>query len=154
MPFWRLYYHIVWATKGREPWLCGEVERMVHGAIVGKANEMRLKVYATGNADDHIHVLVSIPPALSVAKVVGLLKGASSHYVNASGKIPWRFAWQEGYGVVTVGERLLSTAVAYVRSQRQHHAEHTVYEYYETGGGAADPAVVTVGGEAEGHPKG
>ena len=132
MSFWRLYYHIVWATKGREPWLNGELERLVYGAILGKAEDVGVKVHAIGNADDHIHVLVSIPPADSVGTVVGLLKGASSHYVNDSGKVAWEFAWQEGYGVVSVGERSLRDAVDYVRNQRKHHAGQAVYAYYET----------------------
>ena len=134
MPYWRLYYHVVWATKGREPWLSGELERMVYGAILGKARDEHLKVHAIGNVDDHIHVVVSIPPSQSVARAVALIKGVSSHYVNTSGKVPWQFAWQEGYGVVSVGERSLRAAIEYVRGQRQHHAEHTVHALYETTG--------------------
>ncbi len=42
MPFWRLYYHVVWGTYQREPLLVGEIERQVYGALLGKAAKARL----------------------------------------------------------------------------------------------------------------
>ncbi len=51
--------------------------------------------------------------------------------MNNSGAIDWHFEWQEGYGVISLGERSLPRAVAYVANQRVHHAEGSVIRYYE-----------------------
>jgi len=132
--FWRLYYHLTWATSHREPWLKGRVKRMVYGTISRKAEELRVLVHQIGNAEDHIHLVVSIPPSISVAHCVRNLKGASSHYVNARGKLDWHFEWQRGYGVVSLGERSLPRVKSYVRNQRVHHAEGTTISYLERSG--------------------
>ena len=131
MSYWRLFYHLVWATREGEPWLNGEIERMVYGVILGKGADLGVVVHQIGNADDHIHVLTSIPPRIAIAECARQLKGASAHYVNNSRAIDWRFEWQEGYGVFSLGERSLPRAVAYVAHQRVHHAEGSVIRYYE-----------------------
>jgi putative transposase len=53
------------------------------------------------------------------------LKGASSHFVNSEFHPETAFAWQRGYGALTVGERHRSVAEAYVNQQKQHHARQS-----------------------------
>lgn len=131
MAYWRLYYHLVWAAYQRNPWLVGDVERMVYGALLGKAEELGVIIHQIGNTDDHIHVVASIPPKIAVSECVRHLKGASSHYVNVNaGPVP-RFKWQDGYGAITLGERSINSVVAYAREQRRHHAQQTTIAYYE-----------------------
>jgi putative transposase len=79
---------------------------------------------------DHIHVVISIPPKVAVAKLIGQLKGASSHHINdkyANGS----FAWQAEYGVVSFSEKALPTIMKYVKNQKEHHAQNTVKETLE-----------------------
>lgn len=64
----------------------------------------------TGGYIDHIHLLVAIPPKHSVAGIVKRLKGSSSYYLNTSGLSAEPFAWQRGYGVLTLGESQLPRA--------------------------------------------
>jgi putative transposase len=56
--------------------------------------------------------------------LIGHLKGARARLINAELSPEPPFAWEEGYGLFTVGPRQLSTAVSYVRSQKQHHAQN------------------------------
>jgi hypothetical protein len=97
---------------------------------------------------DHIHLVVAIPPKRSVAKVVKRVKGASSHYVNEQQVMDEHFAWQEGYGVFTLGETQREAAVAYVRRQKIHHQEHTTNAWLERSQrleeGPADSGLATV----------
>ena len=123
MAFWRLYYHLVWATKNRDHLIQSEIEGRLYGYIVSKAAELGVYVYAINGWYDHIHLVVSIPPKHAVAYVVKRLKGASSHDLNDSGVLGYHFAWQRGYGALTVGERQRSVAEAYVADQKHHH-EH------------------------------
>jgi putative transposase len=129
MTYWRTYYHIVWATKYREPLITPEVEATLYPAIVGKACELGAIVYTLNGIVDHVHLVVAIPPRLAVAAVVGDIKGRSSHVV--SHHLPADFAWQIGYGVLTFGEKHLPWVVDYVQHQKEHHAAQTLYSRLE-----------------------
>jgi REP element-mobilizing transposase RayT len=129
MTYWRTYYHIVWATKYREPLITLEVEATLYPAIVGKANELGAIVYALNGTVDHVHLVAAIPPRLAVASVVGEIKGRSSHVVNHH--FPIDFAWQVGYGVLTFGEKHLPWVVGYVDRQKEHHVAQTLHARLE-----------------------
>jgi REP-associated tyrosine transposase len=123
MPYWRLFYHVVWGTKNRLPLIESVWEADLHGYIWGKATALECIPHAINGMPDHIHVALSIPPKLSVATLIGQLKGASSHRINQkyAGNT---FAWQAEYGVVSFSESSLARVVDYVKKQKKHHAEH------------------------------
>jgi putative transposase len=131
MTYWRLHYHIIWATFERQPTLIDEREKLFYGVIHQKAKELDLKIHAIGNVDDHVHIVVSIPPKLAIADCIRHLKGASAYAINHMDGSDGQFKWQEGYGALTVGERSLSTVMAYANNQKEHHKSHTVIEVYE-----------------------
>ncbi len=84
-----------------------------------------------GNTEDHLHIVVSVPPKLAVAECLRQFKGASSYAVNHTiSRLP-KFEWQDGYGALTIGGDGLPGVVAYVRSQREHHRDHTTVAVYE-----------------------
>jgi REP element-mobilizing transposase RayT len=122
LAYWRLFYHIVWATKGRAHLITADLEPKLHGYLRGKIISLGGVVHAVGGIEDHIHVAASIPPKFAVATFVGQLKGASSHWVNHLTDYEGALYWQDGYGVFSFGERALPRVVAYVLNQRQHHA--------------------------------
>jgi len=126
MPYWKLYYHFIWATKSRLPLIDRMFEPDLYRAIAAKAQGMGGFVHAIGGIEDHVHLAVSIPPKLAPARLVGDVKGNSSHYVNHVIKPDFEFYWQDEYGVLTFGEKNLSTVVRYVHDQKKHHAEGTL----------------------------
>ena len=101
MPFWRLYYHLIWATAERQPLLRAEIEYQVYDAIKTKAVALGGEIFAMNGVEDHIHVAVTIPPSISIARFVGELKGASSFHINHLPEEPYTLDWQRGYGVVS-----------------------------------------------------
>ncbi|MCL4298327.1 MAG: IS200/IS605 family transposase [Anaerolineae bacterium] len=131
MSFWRLHYHLIWATHQREPLLVDEVERQVYGTILNKAKELSCLVHAIGGVDNHLHLAVSIPPKLAVAEAIRQLKGASAYYVNHRPHPKSSFSWQKGYGALTFGERSMEIIVAYVHNQKEHHHQGTTIALYE-----------------------
>lgn len=131
MSYWRIFYHLIWATKQREPLLNERIEAMAYSAILNKARELGIIIHAIGGTEDHVHIMATIPPKLAVAEGVRQLKGASSHYVNHEEDGEQEFAWQEGYGVLTLGERSMPDVVAYVKNQRQHHHAGTTNSVLE-----------------------
>jgi REP element-mobilizing transposase RayT len=130
MAYWRLHYHVVWATYRREPLIDPATEDVIRHTLYGKAKELGLLVHAVGGVEDHVHVVVSIPPRLGVADCVGKFKGASSHRVNQERR-QRTFQWQGGYGVLSLGPRSVATAITYVRNQREHHGTGRIVALYE-----------------------
>lgn len=130
MAYWRLHYHLIWTTYRREPLIGADCEALIHHTLFGKAKELGVLIHAIGSVEDHVHVVASLPPRVSVADCVGKLKGASSHRVNQE-TAPRAFRWQGGYGALSLGERSLATVIAYVRNQRKHHGAGRPIAIYE-----------------------
>jgi REP-associated tyrosine transposase len=124
VPYWRLSYHLIWATRGREPLIGEREERIIRRSFQTTLDTMHVIPRAVGMMPDHVHVVVSIPPSVLVAEVVKRLKGSSSHAVNHEDGVPPElpFAWPGEYGALSFGERALPGVVAYVGNQREHHA--------------------------------
>lgn len=131
MTYWRLHYHIIWSTFDREPSITLEREKIFYGVLYAKAKELNLKIHAAGNVEDHVHIVLSIPPSLSIADCIRHLKGASAYAINHINGSDGKFKWQEGYGALSIGERSLTRVVAYVAKQREHHSENKMIAVLE-----------------------
>ena len=94
MPCWRLFYHSVWSTKGGEPLIAPQWEATLHSVIAAKAADLAAMVYAVGGIEDHIHLVVSVPPRIALSTFIGQIKGNSSHFVNHELRQDTVFAWQ------------------------------------------------------------
>jgi REP element-mobilizing transposase RayT len=133
MPFWRSFAHLVWTTKNREPLIRPSIEAPLYAALVATAAELGCYVHAVNGIADHVHLIISIPPKHSVSTVVKHLKGSSSHFVNhelqPGSATP--FAWQRGYGYLSLGKSQCERAIAYVRNQKQHHPDGTTNGWLE-----------------------
>ena len=130
MPFWRLFYHVVWSTKDRQPWIDPAWEKDLYDYLWGKAIALDCIPHAINGMSDHLHIIVSIPPRLAIATIIGQLKGASSHRINE--QYPGgKFAWQGEYSVFSISESGLEKVVGYVNKQKQHHAERTLIDILE-----------------------
>ncbi|RZM79140.1 IS200/IS605 family transposase [Leptolyngbya iicbica] len=128
MALWQLYYHLVWATKERLPLIQPGWEADLYGYMIGKADSLGCIVHAINGTENHVHLVVSIPPTLAIAEFVKKIKGSSSNYRNKVTPLGGdRFQWQAGYGVFSLGKRQLDTAIAYVENQKQHHANQQLW---------------------------
>jgi putative transposase len=125
MPYWRLFFHVVWSTKHRLSLIEPAWEADLYDYLWGKATALGCIPHAINGMSDHTHVAISIPPKLSLATTVGQLKGASSHHVNER-YTDGAFAWQAEYGILSISERSLVRVVAYVKNQKKHHAANTL----------------------------
>jgi putative transposase len=123
VPFWRLYYHIVWSTKGREPLITEDIEAEVHRTVRQAAGRHGVTVHAVGGYEDHVHLVVEAPPTLLMSEAIGRIKGSSSYAINRDlgHRIEYTFSWQREYGVVSFAEAQLDAVCRYVENQREHH---------------------------------
>ena len=130
MPYWQLFYHIVWSTKNREPLLTPDVEPVIHGFLRSKASGLEAVVFALNGTVDHVHMVAAIPPKIAVAKFIGQIKAVASTKFNKSGRVEV-FFWQEEYGVFSFDGKRLPNYIAYVERQKEHHAQHTTIPILE-----------------------
>jgi putative transposase len=131
MTYWHLHYHLIWGTQEREPSITPECEKMFYGVLYNKGKELGLKIHAAGNIEDHVHIVISIPPKLSVADCVRHLKGASAFAINHMSGSDGKFKWQEGYGALTIGESSLETVMEYAAKQKEHHSRNNLIAAFE-----------------------
>jgi len=78
--FTSILIHCIWSTKNREPYLSSDLRNRLWPYLGGIARENKMKTIAIGGVVDHVHILVSLPATLSIAKALLLLKGNSSKW--------------------------------------------------------------------------
>ena len=118
---YRCQYHIVFAPKFRRKEIYGQLKKDI-GEIIRKLCEQKgVEIIESEACPDHIHMLVSIPPYISIAQFMGFLKGKSSlmifdRHTNLKYKYGSRHFWCRGYYVDTVGKnkKIISE---YIRNQ-------------------------------------
>lgn len=106
---YRCQYHIVFSPKYRRKVIYGELRKEIGESIRKLCNEKKVELIEAEACPDHIHMLVSIPPYLSVAQFMGYLKSKSAlmifdRHANLKYKYGRRNFWSRGYFVDTVGK--------------------------------------------------
>jgi len=120
-----LLYHIVFSTKGREPWLKKTLRPRIHqylgGAIKGAGG---IPLIINGTAD-HIHIIAKLRQDKAVCDVLRSTKSGSSAWIHKTFQGCRAFAWQSGYGAFTVSKSQIGRARQYVETQEEHHRRTT-----------------------------
>ena len=106
---YRCEYHVVFAPKYRRKVVYGEIKKDIGEILRKLCNEMKVEIIEAEACPDHIHMLVSIPPYMSVAQFMGTLKSKSAlmifdRHANLKYKYGNRNFWCRGYYVDTVGK--------------------------------------------------
>jgi len=86
----------------------------------GIARTNGMKALAIGGMRDHVHLVLSLPGTMPVAKAIQLIKAGSSKWFNEQTRLH-SFAWQEKYGAFTIGISQLKATIRYIENQEQHH---------------------------------
>jgi putative transposase len=113
--------HVVFATAERRSGIRDEMRERLHAYLGGIGRENGIQILAVGGVSDHVHLLLSLPRTVSVAKAVQLLKSGSSKWIHESFPESRNFAWQEGYGAFSVGVSQRAPTVKYIEAQVEHH---------------------------------
>lgn len=131
MPYWQLYYHLIWATKGRVPLILDSFAAQLHRRIAEKASQLGATVHAVGGIEDHVHLVVSLPPTGAISEFIRQVKGSSSYFINHSYDLPEIFNWQPHYGAISLARKQLDNVVEYAKKQREHHTQRTTIALLE-----------------------
>lgn len=124
-------FHCVFSTKERQPLLSADVRERLWPYLGGIARENGMKALAVGGVADHVHLLLSLPPTLSVAKAMQLLKGNSSKWLHETFPKLRNLSWQEGYAAFSIGVSGIEDTIAYIRGQEEHHRQRSFREEIE-----------------------
>ena len=126
----QILYHIVFATKDRQPVL-SDLRRdellMYMNGVITKGHCRPIWINAV---KDHVHILLSLHQTIALADLVKDIKVASSVWIKEGRVFPNFFAWQEGYGAFTYSLREEPELIAYVKAQAEHHRKTTFLEEY------------------------
>jgi putative transposase len=133
-----LKIHIVWITKYRKVVLTSKVAERVRELIRGVCKNNEVEILAGHVSKDHVHLLVSIPPHLSVSKLVQYLKGYSSRkllmeYKELNKQFWGKHLWARGYFAASSGNVTDEVILEYIKNQdieeRQKADNFTVGEF-------------------------
>jgi REP element-mobilizing transposase RayT len=117
----QLYFHFVWTTAGRQPFISEEVEVHLYRYLRHKCHTMGVFVYALNGMPDHVHLACTLPTSMAIADFVETIKGSSAHFINHLPGVKHQLYWQSGYGALTFARRDLQRIVSYIDHQKSHH---------------------------------
>jgi REP element-mobilizing transposase RayT len=124
------FVHCVFSTKGRAKTISTEIQSKLWPYIAGIARNHEFNAVAIGGTDDHMHVLLSLPPKIALAEAVQYIKGGSSKWVHDMWPEKKDFAWQQGYGAFSVGISHLEDTISYIHNQAEHHRRRDFQEEF------------------------
>lgn len=117
-----IYIHLTWPTLNRCPFLeNSDLRNIVLNHIKENALKKGIHIEEIGGFDDHVHCLIRMPRDISLGKMVQLLKGESSYWINHQLKVEEKFNWEEGYHGNAVPPYNLEKIRKYIQQQEAHH---------------------------------
>jgi putative transposase len=124
------YHHCVFSTKERRPLITPALRERLWPYLGGIARENNMKAIEIGGMPDHVHVLLSTPSTVSMAKALQLIKGGSSKWVHHNFPQHKLFQWQVKYAAFSVSVSQLDKIVGYIKTQERHHKKMTFQEEF------------------------
>lgn len=132
MPHIKIYIHFVWPTKNRERFLDSpELRKKVWEHIKENAKSKDIFIDTINGHQDHCHCLISLGADQTISKIMQLLKGESSYWVNKHKLCRKNFEWQDEYFAVSVSESVVVKVREYIKNQEEHHKTITCQQEYD-----------------------
>ena len=126
----QVHIHFVFAVKNRrallDPSWRGELFKYMTGILQRNGH----KVLALNGIEDHVHILIGLGTEHGLARIMQVVKGDSSEWINKRGFCKERFEWQGGYGAFAVQKTILMTVIRYIRNQEEHHRKESFKNEY------------------------
>lgn len=125
----KVYIHFVWSTKKRVPFLkTKELRKKVWKHILENAKEKGIFIDFINGYEEHCHCLISLGIDQTIEKIMQLIKGESSFWINKNKLTEHKFEWQDEYYAVSVSESMLDRVRNYIKNQEEHHTRKTFEE--------------------------
>jgi len=116
------HIHLVFSTKDRQKIIAKELQPRLWAYLAAICKHNDMLAFAVGGMEDHVHLLFRLPPTMTMARAVTLLKSNSSKWIRERGT---KFAWQQGYGAFSVSSSNVAAVIKYIDTQEAHHRKLT-----------------------------
>ena len=126
----QLYYHFVFSTKNRSPYLQPETQATIFEYLGGTIRGLDAIPVCIGGWVDNVHILAKLRPTHCICDFLQKLKSNSSKHFNEESGLIRKFAWQEGYGAFTVSPNQTEGVIRYIQNQESHHRKETFQKEY------------------------
>ena len=119
-----LHYHIVWVTKYRNPALTNEIQKAIKDKLLTIAQDNEYNIEALELMPDHVHILISAKPKVSVTVIVKKLKGITGKWLfqqfpTEMNKYFWHgHIWSHSYYVGSIGNTTEAIVKHYIETQK------------------------------------
>jgi putative transposase len=117
----QIYYHITFGPYERRPCLCGDRREEFFKFAWGVIKQKKCTLYRINAVDDHLHMLVSIHPTVTLSDFVLDFKKATNRWIKENNAFPGFEHWQEGYGGFTHSRQERDGLIEYIKGQQEHH---------------------------------
>jgi putative transposase len=132
MAFVKVYIHFVWSTKDRVQYLrTSEIRNKVWNHIRENAKKKSIFIDFVNGYAEHCHCLISLGIDQTIEKVMQLIKGESSYWINKQNLINEKFEWQDEYFALSVSESIIDNVRNYIKNQEEHHRHRNFQEEYD-----------------------
>ena len=130
MGFVKIWVHLVWTTKYRYPILTQNIRRDIFVHIQENAKNKGIYLDFINGHHEHVHCLISLGSGQNIDKILMLLKGESSYWINKNKLVREKFKWQEEYFAVSVSESAVNRVREYIKNQEEHHKKKSFQQEY------------------------
>jgi putative transposase len=128
----QICYHLVFSTKERRPTLKEDRRPDLFRYIWGILKNRHCHLYRINGVADHVHILTSLHPTLSLADLVKDIKAGSSLWIKNEAVFPMFTYWQDGYAGFTHSREQIDPLIEYIKGQEEHHCHKTLSEELRT----------------------
>lgn len=129
--FSQIHIQCVFATKYRKAVIDSSWKDRLHRYIIGIINNDGHRVLAINSMPDHLHVFFGYRIEKSIPRLMQMVKGDSSRWINLEKLVPGHhFRWQEGFGAFSYCKDEVDTVVKYILNQEEHHGKQSFIDEY------------------------
>ena len=120
----KIVVHTIFSTKERQPLLRDRaIREEMHHYLGGILTRLDCQPIVVGGVEDHVHLLGSLPRTSAPAAMVKELKRGSSLWLKTKSPDLKDFAWQNGYGIFSIGHSQIESSRRYILGQEEHHRQ-------------------------------
>lgn len=126
----KVYLHIVFSTKNRQPLISSDIESELHKYIAGILKKINCSPIKINGTEDHVHILCLLSRTITMSKLLEEIKRGSSKWIKSKGEKFKKFYWQNGYGVFSVSQSNVRQVESYIEAQKEHHKRYSFKEEF------------------------
>ena len=121
----------MFSTRNRQPVIGDENKEHLYRVIAAQIKEMKSKALIINGMQDHIHILLSLSPQVTLSELMRDIKAKSSVWAKSSGLFPLFQGWEKEYGAFSLSANHKEAVYDYIKDQGEHHDRVSLENEFE-----------------------